>query len=92
MEVCKVMLLFSCQSSTALCDDHSGPSQVTLVVKKPSANARDRKCGFRSLGQEDPLQEGMAIHSSTLAWNPMDRGAWCAAVHGVAGSGTTEAT
>ena len=22
----------------------------------------------RSLGQEDPLEEGMATHSSTLAW------------------------
>ena len=31
----------------------------------------------------------MATHSSTLAWkNPMDRGAWWAAVHGVAKSGT----
>ena len=23
---------------------------------------------FRPLGQEDPLEEGMVIHSSTLAW------------------------
>ena len=23
---------------------------------------------FRSLGQEEPLEEGMVIHSSTLAW------------------------
>ena len=31
----------------------------------------------------------MATHSSTLAWkNPMGRGAWQAAVHGVAKSGT----
>ena len=31
----------------------------------------------RSLGQEDPLKEGMATHSSILAWRiPMDRGAW----------------
>ena len=31
----------------------------------------------------------MAPHSSTLAWkNPMDGGAWWAAVHGVAKSGT----
>ena len=28
----------------------------------------------------------MATHSSTLAWNPMDRGAWWVAVHGVAKS------
>ena len=39
----------------------------------------------RSLGQEDPLEKGMATHSSILAWRiPMDRGAWRATVHGVA--------
>ena len=38
----------------------------------------------RSLGQEDTLEEGMATHSSILAWRiPMDRGTWRAAVHGV---------
>ena len=37
-----------------------------------------------SLGWEDPLEEGMATHSSILAWRiPRDRGAWWAAVHGV---------
>ena len=31
------------------------------------------------------LEKAMAPHSSTLAWkNPMDGGAWWAAVHGVA--------
>jgi len=31
----------------------------------------------QSLGREDPLEEGMATHSSILAWRiPMDRGAW----------------
>ena len=43
----------------------------------------------QSLGWEDPLEEGMETHSSVLAWGiPMDRGAWCAAVHGVAKSQT----
>ena len=38
-----------------------------------------------SLGWEDPLKEGMASHSSILAWRiPMDKGAWWATVHGVA--------
>ena len=37
----------------------------------------------RSLGLEDPLEEGMATHASIL---PMDRGAWRAAVRGVAKS------
>ena len=78
-----------------------------------------------SLGQEDPLEKGMATHSNILAWsipwteetvwatvhrvpknwtqlcnwhgtplqyscleNPMDRGAWKAAVHGVVKSRT----
>ena len=37
----------------------------------------------RSLGQKDPLAEGMATHSSILAWRIlMDRGAWWATVHG----------
>ena len=43
----------------------------------------------RSLGWEDPLEEGMATHSNTLAWRiPMDRGAWWAMVHGVTNSWT----
>ena len=38
----------------------------------------------RSLAWEDPLEEGIASHSSILAWRIlMDRGAWRAAVHGV---------
>ena len=42
-----------------------------------------------SLGGKDPLEEGMATHSSILAWrNPMDRGAWQTAVHGVVKSWT----
>ena len=41
----------------------------------------------QSLAWEDPLEECMATHSSILAWRiPMDRGAWQAAVHGVAKS------
>ena len=43
----------------------------------------------RSLGQEDPLEEGMATHSSILAWRiPVDRGAWRATIHGVSQSQT----
>ena len=45
----------------------------------------------RLLGWEDSLEEDMATHSSILAWRiPTDRGAWRAAVHGVAKSDTTE--
>ena len=42
-----------------------------------------------SLGWEEPLEEGIATHSSILAWRiPMDRGAWQATVHGTAKSKT----
>ena len=37
------------------------------------------------MSKEDPLEEGMATHSSILAWRIlMDRGAWWATVYGVA--------
>ena len=47
-------------------------------------NLPARETWVPSLNWEDPLEEGMAINSSTLAWRiPMDRGAWRATVHGV---------
>ena len=41
---------------------------------------------IQSLGWEDPQEKEMATHTGILAWekNPMDRGAWRAAVHRVA--------
>ena len=43
-------------------------------VKNPPAV---RETWIRFLGWEDPLEEGMATHSSILAWRiPMDRRAW----------------
>ena len=46
-------------------------------------------CNVGDLGWEGPLGEGMATHSSILAWRvPMDRGARRATDHGVAKSRT----
>ena len=43
----------------------------------------------QSLGQEHPLEKGMAVHSSILAWRiPMDRGAQQATAHGITNSWT----
>ena len=44
------------------------------------------------LGLEDPLEEGMATHSSILAWRISGMGAWWAAVYGAAESDTSEVT
>ena len=38
---------------------------MASVVKNPSAK---QETWVRSLGQENPLEEGMATHSSILAW------------------------
>ena len=42
-----------------------------------------QKICIQSLGQEDPLEKGMATHSSILAWTISWTGAWKATVHGV---------
>ena len=61
-----------------------GASQVALVVKNPPAIAGDIETRVQSLGQEDPLEEGMTTRSSILAWGiPWDRGAWWVTVHRV---------
>ena len=43
---------------------------MVLMVKNPPANAEDKRgeMQVRFLGQEDPLEKEMAIHSSILAW------------------------
>ena len=46
-------------------------SLVTQTVKNPPAIL---ETWVRSLGWEEPLEEGMATHSSILTWRiPMDR-------------------
>ena len=48
-----------------------------------------RETQVQSLGGKDPLEKGMATHSSILVWRiPMDRGTWWAKVHWVAKSPT----
>ena len=66
----------------------SGLPILSLVVqvKNPSTM---QEIWVQSLGWEDPLGEGMSIHSSILAWRIlMDREAWRATVHGVTKSWT----
>ena len=60
--------------------------KICLQCRRHTYNARDT-----SLGQKDPLEERMATHSSILGLeNPLDRGAWQAAVYGISESDMTE--
>ena len=78
-----------------------GKSQEKSSLKNPlrslgfpgGSDGKESTCSARdlvqSLGWEDPLEEGMATHSSVLAWRiPMDRGAYRGTVHGVTKSWT----
>ena len=58
------------------------------VVKKPPANTEDTETGVWFLGQEDPLEQEMATHSSIRLENYTGRAAWRTTVHGVAQSWT----
>ena len=47
---------------------NSMKSQGALAVKNPPAMQATKEARVPSLGQEDPLEEGIATHSSILAW------------------------
>ena len=60
-------------------------SWASLVAQRVKYLPTMRETWVQSLSWEDPLQEGIATHSSILAWRiPLDRGTWWATVHGVA--------
>ena len=55
---------------------------VSIALGFPGgSDSKESACNMgtwlQSLGWKDPLEEGMATHSSILAWKiPMDRGTW----------------
>ena len=62
-----------------------GASQVAQTVKNPPAM---RETWVRSLGWEDSLEEGVATHSSILAWEIPRQRSLAVTVHRVAKSWT----
>ena len=53
---------------------------VQMIKNLPAV----KETWVQSLGRKDPLEKGMATHSSIFTLeNPIDRGAWQATVHGV---------
>ena len=64
-----------------------------LSGKEPFCNTGERETWVWSLGWEDPLEEGMAIHSSIVASRILkDEGTWGAMDHRVAKSRTRLST
>ena len=61
---------------------------TSLVAQTVKNLPEMQKSWVWSLGGKDSLEQGMATRLSTLAWNPMVRGAWRATVHGVSESQT----
>ena len=58
-------------------------SRASLVAQTVKNTSAMQETWVRSLGWEDPLEEGMASHSNIFAWRiPMDRGAWRATTTG----------
>ena len=46
----------------------TGEERKGSAVKNPPAMQETQEMQVRSLAREDPLEEGMATHSSILAW------------------------
>ena len=64
-------------------------TQASLLAQTVKNLPAIQKTWIGSLNWEDSLEEGMATHSSMLAWRiPMDRGDLLVTVHGVAKSWT----
>ena len=52
-------------------------SVISLVAQRLKRLPGMRETPVQSLGREDPLEGGVATHSSILAWRiPMDKGGW----------------
>ena len=66
-------------------------STLSLVAQTVKRLSTIQETWVRSLGREDPLQEGMATHSSILAWRiPWTEEPGGATVPGVTESEMTE--
>ena len=58
----------ACQNLKLIQSRHKVDFPVDPVEKNPPAMQETQEIRVRSLGWEDSLEEGMATHSSILAW------------------------
>ena len=86
VQLCAMLWTAAFQTPLSISNKPYGAYLVAQMVKNlPAMWETQVQC----LGQEGPLEKGMATHSSVLAWRiHMDRGVWQPTVHGVAKSQT----
>ena len=61
-------------------------------MSKESSIQETQEMRVQSLGREDLLEQGMATHSSILAWRLHGQSVWWATVHGIAKNWTRLST
>ena len=71
-------------NSTITFGGFQGGSRASLVAQRLKCLPAMQETWVLSLSQKESLEKEMAIHSSILVGNPMDRGAWWATVPRVA--------
>ena len=74
-------------------EERGYPPTLVFMGFPGGSDGKESACSAEDLspipGREDPLEEGMATHSSIFAWRiPMDRGAWWDTILGVSKSRT----
>ena len=69
LPLCEIGLIFAIISSSHVRVQYWQTwASLGSVVKNPPAVQEAQETSVRSLGQEDPLEKGVATHSSVLAW------------------------
>ena len=68
MYVCMYIYTYMCIHTHTHTHTHIWDFQGGTIGKEPACWCRRHETRFRPLGWADPLEEGMATHSSILAW------------------------
>ena len=69
------MLARVCTSALSVLESMCKQPKASLVAQMVKNIPEMQEIWVQSPGQEEPLEKGMATHSSILALNSMDRGA-----------------
>ena len=83
-----LFLILTCASLSKNPQPSKRMNLASLVAQLVKNLPAMQKMLVQSLGQEYPLEKGMATHYHSCLANYMHRGAWRATVHGVANSHT----